>query len=144
MLRIAGTEDLDRLLELALLLWPDSRPEALRREIAQTMEDSGAAFFLWLEGGEALGFAQVQSRQDYMEGTHTSPVGYLEGIFVREACRGRGIAGGLLKACEAWARKRGYGEFASDCELDNADSLRFHLKNGFQEAGRLICFIKAL
>ena len=33
---------------------------------------------------------------------------------------------------------------ASDCELSNEGSLRFHLATGFQEAGRIICFIKQL
>lgn len=35
-------------------------------------------------------------------------------------------------------------EFASDCELDNEDSLKFHLKMGFVEANRIICFTKRL
>lgn len=35
-------------------------------------------------------------------------------------------------------------EFASDCELDNTDSLSFHLNTGFTEAGRIICFCKML
>ena len=49
-----------------------------------------------------------------------------------------------LAACEAWAKERGCAEFASDCELDNADSLRFHLGVGFEEANRVICFKKDL
>jgi aminoglycoside 6'-N-acetyltransferase I len=71
-------------------------------------------------------------------------VGYLEGIFVREAYRRRGFAGELLAACEGWARSRGCVEFASDCELSNACSLAFHLCAGFSEANRIICFAKKL
>lgn len=33
-------------------------------------------------------------------------------------------------------------EFGSDCELDNEDSLKFHMKMGFVEANRIICFTK--
>jgi aminoglycoside 6'-N-acetyltransferase I len=38
----------------------------------------------------------------------------------------------------------GCKEFASDCKLENTESLRFHLKIGFEEAGRIICFKKDL
>lgn len=50
----------------------------------------------------------------------------------------------LLAACEQWAREKGCQEFASDCELDNRESLRFHLALGFAEANRIVCFRKAL
>ncbi len=33
-------------------------------------------------------------------------------------------------------------EMASDCELQNTDSLKFHLAMGFEEANRIICFKK--
>ena len=35
-------------------------------------------------------------------------------------------------------------EFASDCELSNLESLAFHLRLGFVEANRIICFTKKL
>lgn len=91
-----------------------------------------------------MGFAQCQLRCDYVEGTIHSPVGYLEGIFVREDHRRTGVAGKLLAACEDWARAMGCREFASDCELPNTDSLAFHLRLGFTEANRIICFTKKL
>ncbi len=91
-----------------------------------------------------MGFAQCQLRRDYVEGTESSPVGYLEGIFVEESARGGGVAKALLSACEKWAGEQGCREFASDCELSNAVSLAFHLALGFQEANRIICFTKKL
>lgn len=33
----------------------------------------------------------------------------------------------LTKECEKWAKEHGGTEFASDCELFNGESLRFHL-----------------
>ena len=39
---------------------------------------------------------------------------------------------------------KGAEEFASDCELKNTDSLKFHLNIGFKEANRIICFVKNL
>ena len=53
-----------------------------------------------------VGFAQCGLRRDYVEGTESSPVGYLEGIFVKESYRSKGCAKELLLACESWAKKK--------------------------------------
>lgn len=129
---------------LACLLWPDNGLEEMERELAALLKKGEAAVFLFFTENRPVGFAQCQLRHDYVEGTDSSPVGYLEGIFVEEGYRGRGIARSLLGACETWIRERGCREFASDCELDNAESLAFHLRCGFAEANRVICFTKTL
>lgn len=130
--------------ELALLLWPEHRLEELTGEFEELISQDEAACFLAYAGDTAVGFAQCQLRHDYVEGTSSSPVGYLEGIFVMPAYQKRGIARILLSSCESWAKEQGCTEFASDCELDNHDSLRFHLSVGFEEANRIICFTKTL
>ena len=61
-----------------------------------------------------------------------------------EGKRRRGVARKLLAACKKWAREQGCLEFASDCELDNAESYKFHLAMGFTEANRIICFTQKL
>ncbi|MDE6845684.1 MAG: GNAT family N-acetyltransferase [Lachnospiraceae bacterium] len=61
--------------------------------------------FLKYENDIPVGFAQCQLRHDYVEGTETSPVGYLEGIFIMENYRNRGYAKELLNECEKWAKK---------------------------------------
>jgi aminoglycoside 6'-N-acetyltransferase I len=144
MIRQANAKDLPVLAELACRLWPDHSMEEMEAELARIMAKPEAAFFLAFHQERAVGFAQCQLRHDYVEGTDSSPVGYLEGIFVAEDRRHQGIAKALLAACEGWARDQGCAEFASDCELSNVDSLRFHLKVGFLEAGRVICFTKKL
>lgn len=83
-------------------------------------------------------------RHDYVEGTNSSPVGYLEGIFVQEEYRKQGYAKQLLNYCEKWAKKKGCSEFASDCELDNEISRQFHINLGFDGANRIICFSKKI
>lgn len=81
-------------------------------------------------------------RNDYVEGTNSSPVGYLEGVFVKEEHRNKGYAKELLAACEKWVKNMGCSEFASDCELSNINSHKFHLAMGFDEANRIVCFRK--
>ena len=93
----AGTADLDALATLAALLWDSHSVPELREEFAAVIEGGDGAFFLKTHGGAPVGFAQCQLRRDYVEGTRSSPVGYLEGIFVREAYRRRGFAGELSK-----------------------------------------------
>lgn len=144
MIRKANGSDAQTVAASALRLWPDHAEADLRREFETLLSDPACAVFLYEADGEAAGFAQCQLRRDYVEGTETSPVGYLEGVFVAEPFRRRGIAAALLSACENWAREHGCKEFASDCELTNIDSLRFHLLAGFSEVNRIICFVKKL
>ena len=129
---------------LAVQMWDGHPQEELERDFAALLQREDAAVFLAEEEGKAFGFAQCQLRRDYVEGTETSPVGYLEGIFVEPAYRGKGVARALLACCEQWAREQGCMEFASDCELDNTQSLAFHMRLGFDEANRIICFTKKL
>ena len=143
-IRKAVEHDLDAVTGLALELWPEHRYEDLRQEMEELLACREAAVFLAFAGERAVGFAQCQLRHDYVEGTESTPVGYLEGIFVAEEYRRRGIARKLLEVCQLWVGEQGCGEFASDCELTNTDSLLFHLKLGFLEANRIICFTKKL
>ena len=140
----AELNNLQELATLAGTLWPHHTAAEMADEYRVGMENPNVAFFLAYEGDTAVGFAQCQLRNDYVEGTENSPVGYLEGIFVAKQYRNQGTARMLLTACENWARTKGCTEFASDCELTNTQSLRFHLNVGFTEANRIICFTKKL
>lgn len=141
---VTQSRELASITELALKLWPGHDRDELRAELERLLENEAAAFFVAHDGEQPIGFAQCQLRHDYVEGTDSSPVGYLEGIYVAEPYRKMGIAKALLTACEDWAKGRGCEEFASDCELTNVQSLQFHLNVGFQEANRIICFTKKL
>ncbi|MDE5749074.1 MAG: GNAT family N-acetyltransferase [Acetatifactor sp.] len=144
MIKSGEEKDILVLAELAVQMWESSSIEELAEEMAELMAGEDARFFIKYEQEIPVGFAQCQLRHDYVEGTESSPVGYLEGIFVRAEYRHRGYAGELLRECEKWAREKGCREFASDCELVNEDSRRFHMAMGFSEANRIICFTKEL
>ena len=143
-IRKAEEKDLPIIAELACRLWPCHTAEEMQEEMSEILRKPDAAFFLAFTETGAAGFVQCQLRRDYVEGTDHSPVGYLEGIYVEPACRGKGLARQLLSTCEDWAKTRGCTEFASDCELTNTESLRFHLNTGFAEANRIICFVKKI
>lgn len=142
-IRRATAEDSAALAKLAAKMWDDT-VQSLMALYDGLAASEDAACFIAEEKSVPAGFAQCQLRHDYVEGTETSPVGYLEGIFVDVPFRRQGCARALLRACEQWAREKGCTEFASDCELENETSLAFHLKMGFEEANRIICFRKEL
>ena len=144
MIRRAGAQDARLAAKLAVKMWTSHTLAEMTQEFEALIANPECAVFLAIEEGEAVGFAQCQLRRDYVEGTETSPVGYLEGIFVEDAYRRRGLSKALLSACEGWAKEMGCSEFASDCELENEESLAFHLALGFEEANRIICFAKKL
>ena len=143
MITRASGETLAQAAALACELWPGHAPGELLAEW-EALPPSECAVFLAVEDNVPAGFAQCQLRRDYVEGTKTSPVGYLEGVYVREVFRRRGLAKALLSACEEWAAAQGCAEFASDCGLDNARSIAFHLGADFAEANRIVCFTKRL
>ena len=144
MIQKAEIKDLPVIAELACQLWLDNSVDEMQAEFAETLTKPDAAFFLAYADETAVGFAQCQLRYDYVEGTDSSPVGYLEGIYVADGYRQQGFARELLAACESWAKSKGCTEFASDCEPDNTQSLQLHLNVGFEEANRIICFTKKL
>ncbi|MBP7321149.1 MAG: GNAT family N-acetyltransferase [Lachnospiraceae bacterium] len=143
-IRRATKQDVETIAKLAIQMWESHSLEEMAQDFSEEIHQGSSAIFLVFIDEIAVGFAQCGLRHDYVEGTESSPVGYLEGILVEEAYRKKGLAGELLRVCEQWAREQGCTEFASDCELVNEDSLKFHLKMGFKEANRIICFTKKI
>ena len=144
MIRKAGISDAGTIADLAVMLWSGHSAGDLIQEFSEVIEKDGTQFFLLYDQDTPVGFAQCQLRHDYVEGTQTSPVGYLEGIFVRAESRNQGYGRELAAECEKWARENGCKEFASDCEMNNDTGFQFHKALGFTEANRIICFAKKL
>ena len=144
MVKKAATGDSRALAEMSVQMWGSHTIDELETEFIETLNDEKAAFFIKYANDLPVGFAQCGLRTDYVEGTESSPVGYLEGVFIEADYRKSGYAKELLLACEQWAKNMGCTEFASDCELDNVGSLKFHLAMGFDEVNRIICFKKRI
>jgi aminoglycoside 6'-N-acetyltransferase I len=140
----ATQKDAQALAGLVKIVWPEHTEADLTRIILEYMDSDGSAVFAEKRDGSFIGVALCSLRHDYVEGCETSPVGYLEGVSVKETCRNQGVARRLVEECENWAREKGYRKFASDCELSNTASLSFHLQLGFREQNRIICFKKDL
>ena len=53
------------------------------------MPDTNLLFLIGLDGETGMGFAEASIRHDYVNGCETSPVVFLEGIYVRSEYRKR-------------------------------------------------------
>ena len=130
---------------MRLALWPDEHGVVETQQMKGWLDDPGKQALLALdEEGRPIGFAELSLRHDYVNGTETSPVGFLEGWYVAAEWRGRGVGRALVEAGEDWTRKQGCSEFASDALLDNAGSHSAHLACGFEETERVVTFRKRL
>ncbi len=133
-------------LALREMLWPDSGREEHAAEMARVAEEPFrfGQFVARDAAGARLGFAEVSLRTDYVNGTESSPVAFIEGLFVLPHARRQGVAGALMAAIVAWARARGCSELASDALLDNTGSHAMHAALGFAETERVVFFRRTL
>jgi aminoglycoside 6'-N-acetyltransferase I len=133
-------------LDLRLALWPDESREQLLVGMALMLSQRERFFQLmaYADDGSAIGFVEASLRHDHVNGTETSPVVFLEGIYVAPEFRRQGIAKELVARVAVWGKSRGCTEFASDAFPDNELSHSVHQALGFEETDRVVYFRKAL
>ncbi|MEJ7670667.1 MAG: aminoglycoside 6'-N-acetyltransferase [Casimicrobiaceae bacterium] len=146
MIRPCTAPELPGWLELRLALWPHHDPQVHLGEMAQFCAAPAryGQFIAHTATGDSQGFVEVALRSDYVNGTRSSPVAFLEEIYVKPESRRRGVARSLVAVAEDWARSRGCTEFASDASLANEASHTMHRALGFEETQRVVYFRKSL
>jgi aminoglycoside 6'-N-acetyltransferase I len=147
-IRQAEPGDWRQLAAMRALLWPDASEQEHLAELEAGQSNLGQLAVVALvaddERGALFGFLEVGLRS-HADGCDTRrPVGFVEGWFVREEHRGKGVGRELMHAAEEWARAQGCHEMASDALIDNAGSERAHTALGFEIVDRCIHFRKAL
>jgi aminoglycoside 6'-N-acetyltransferase I len=142
----ARAEDHADWLAMRIALWPEGSEDEHRADIEAYSKGAQSPICLiaFGDGGAGLGFAEADLRHDYVNGCETSPVAFLEGIYVRPEARGRGVAKALIATVEAWAAEQGCTELASDTGLDNLASQAVHDALGFEETQRVVYYRKRL
>lgn len=90
--------------------------------------------------GSAVGFVEASKRVDYLNGTSSSPVVFLEGLYVEPTSRRKGVARALVSHVERWAFSEGCSELASDSPLENVAAHAAHRAFGFEETERVVYF----
>jgi aminoglycoside 6'-N-acetyltransferase I len=141
-----GPAAMDDWVALRSALWPHESADDLRAQARDVIgRGEGAVTFLARSSdGAAIGFAEATLRRDYVNGCATSPVVFLEGLYVVPSWRRRGAAQQLCAAIERWAIDLGCAELGSDTYLDNVDSQRAHEALGFEETERVVFFRKVI
>lgn len=148
--RQAQESDRNEIARMMNLLWPESSIEEFRADLDTFVNGQrpatlpSALLVSCSETGALTGFIEVglRSHADGCDTTHA--VGFLEGWFVYEELRGRGIGRDLVRAAEDWARAKGCREIASDTWIDHQDSQLAHQAIGFEVVDRCVHFRKAL
>ncbi|MBP1853378.1 aminoglycoside 6'-N-acetyltransferase [Rhizobium halophytocola] len=143
----ANETDLNDWLPLRQALWGEETEPKRLKETMRELVRRGDRYCIFLArgpAGKALGFAEASLRLDYVNGCETSPVAFLEGIFVVPDARRGGCARQLVEAVTAWAMARGVSELAADVTIDNLVSQQMHEALGFQETERVVYFKKTL
>lgn len=128
--------------EMALDLWPESTEKELHESFHEIMASDRDIILFYRLDSEFVSFIHLSIRIDYVEGTESTPTGYIEGIYVKPQHRRKGYSAKLVEVGEQWLRKKGCKQIGSDIHLDNHVSYDFHIGMGFKEASRLIAFIK--
>ncbi len=91
-----------------------------------------------------MGFVEASKRVDYVNGTSSSPVAFLEGLYVAPESRRKGVARALVDSVVEWASTWGCLELASDSLLNNTTAHAAHCALGFEETERVVYFIRRL
>ena len=129
-------------LQLRSQLWPDCAAEGHVEDMATVINepDDFCAFIARDAAGAACGFAEGALRHDYVNGTESCAVVFLEGLYVAPDHRRQGIAARLVDAIAQWGAAHECSEFASDAPLENELSHEVHEALGFEEVERVVYF----
>ncbi len=134
--------NLEALTELMLQLWPDCIFKEEFANCERILSSEKEICFLAKDHDKYVAFIQLSIRTEYVEGATSSPVTYIEGIYVNPAFQRLGIGNKLIQIGEQWGIQKGCKQYASDAELINKNSIEFHKKVGFKEVNRTVSFIK--
>lgn len=142
MIKACTDPDSEQWLELRSALWPQTEREEHFAEMAKFASEPGkyVQFIFYAAGDNAAGLAEASLRSDYVNGTESLPVAFLEGLYVSPEYRRQGLAAALVNEIKIWASEKSCKELASDVSLDNTGSQSFHEAIGFKETERVIYY----
>jgi len=135
-------QNIKEFVELSHLLFPEETYDELLDIYSKAITSDKEMCYIYQVDDKAAGMLHLSIRSDYVNGTSTSPVVYIEGIYVLQEYRKHGVGRKFLDFAESIAKEKGIKQLASDCFIDNIASERFHKSCGFREEERVICFVK--
>jgi len=143
-IRKATKKDLNQIVNLALKLWLNHSQEKLEKEFANLFNKKYKIIFIAVSSNKIVGFATASIKRSNTSGVTIYPTGYLEGVYVEPEFRKKNVAKQLVLGAEKWVKLNNCKFLASDTELKNLISQKFHKKIGFKETKRLVFFQKRI
>lgn len=137
-------QDAYNVAKIACKLWQGSDFHELKADFEGIVTRKNEIVFTAYIDEKMIAFAHCNIRKEYVEGTESSPVAYLEAIYVEQEYRNAGVASYLIGCCENWAKEKACCEFASDCDIENIASRKMHEYNNFKEISKLVHYVKKL
>lgn len=125
-------------------LWPESNVDALKQEARNIIKSPNQTAFILSIDNRYVGFINVSIRSDYVPGAIHSPVGYIEGIYIKSRYRHRGLARKLVEHATGWFVANGCKEIGSDTEIENISSQNWHQTMGFTKKSTLVHYINEI
>jgi len=151
-IRPAHASDLAQLASMFEELWPKTSGEEHARELRLILAGNTVAvlttplaiFVAEASDGALAGFVEVDLRSHADGCNPLQPTGYIEGWYVAEHYRHRGVGKKLIAVAEDWARSHKCIEMASDALIDNALSQKAHEALGYEVVDRCVHYRKRL
>ena len=126
--------------ELSVKLFPDHTFDEMYRAYHEFLTTKKEIGFLYHKDNKIVAFMNLSIRSDYVNGTDTSPVVFVEEIYVLPEYRKQGIAREFISFAEKFTKESGFTQLASDCLIENTASEQFHKSCGFEANDRAIRF----
>lgn len=94
-------------------------------------------WFIEREDGERIGLVELSLR-NIVDGCLSSPVPYLEGLYLTATERGKGRGTTIIEMIKDWCQEHGHSELATDAELTNTRAQSFYEQLGFEQVDRIV------
>ncbi len=135
-------EDFPEWLRMRKALYPECSSDQLKAEIESVYFKRTVVgeidYSVWVEErspGKLSGFAEISLRADAPQ-CGTSPVGYVESLFVDADFRRNGVGFKLLSKGQDWILQKNCSEFFVDTDTRCEGAIGFYENFGFQEMFR--------
>ena len=141
-LREISEDDIPHWIKMRKQLWPHASYDELK-EVEHLFKAKTFTCFFAESGSDLVGFMEFAIRP-YVNGCDTSPVAFIEGLWVDDHFQKRGIGRLFIKTAEDLARSHSIKELASDTRIESTHSIHAHKVWGFVETERVVYFRKCI
>lgn len=94
-------------------------------------------YFLISENNQILGMVELSSR-NIVDGCLSSPVAYLEGLYLKKKHRGMGLGREAIEMIKNWCKENKFAELGMDAEIENLAAQKFFSAIGLHETYRIV------